>query len=429
MALTKVTYAMIDGASVNVLDFGAVGDGIIDDTAAITAAATACVASGKTLYVPVGTYIVEEIDTDSFSIFAEPNAIFKLKTGGTYIFNIDGTDAFKWENITFDGNGETAYAYTIANIDGVTITNVSVTNFADRCCIFEQSVTNVQIVGGTYSDNTGADTLVVKSNYNTITGCHFKDITEHAVRFGRFNSDANVDSGAYSTISDCTFENVTNDPVLSELNSKFVTIEGNQFFECRNICKITASTDDCFSISVIGNTFRKPKGVTAGFTRGVSASSSDKITVVGNIIDLNGSEVGGVATDANAGIVVGTNSIVSSNIIVGASTDGINTSANCSISNNSVKDFTLNGIVVSGENCAMANNILTSSIDSVRALRSSGANTTATGNRTVLTGATTIGFSGTSGATNATVVANNFLGVSTSVSVAGAGLINANNQV
>lgn len=38
MALTKVSYSMIEGASVNVLDFGAVGNGIANDTVAIQAA-------------------------------------------------------------------------------------------------------------------------------------------------------------------------------------------------------------------------------------------------------------------------------------------------------------------------------------------------------------------------------------------------------
>lgn len=37
MSLTKVTYSMVNGASANVLDFGAVGDGVADDTAAIQA--------------------------------------------------------------------------------------------------------------------------------------------------------------------------------------------------------------------------------------------------------------------------------------------------------------------------------------------------------------------------------------------------------
>jgi hypothetical protein len=51
MALTKVTYAMIEGEVANVLDFGAVGDGVADDTAAIQAACTA----GKNVLLPLAT--------------------------------------------------------------------------------------------------------------------------------------------------------------------------------------------------------------------------------------------------------------------------------------------------------------------------------------------------------------------------------------
>jgi hypothetical protein len=38
MSLTKATYSMIEGAPINVLDFGAVGDGVTDDTAAFNVA-------------------------------------------------------------------------------------------------------------------------------------------------------------------------------------------------------------------------------------------------------------------------------------------------------------------------------------------------------------------------------------------------------
>jgi hypothetical protein len=54
MSLTKVSYSMIDGATVNVLDFGAVGDGVANDTAAIQAALLA--ADKGIVYFPAGTY-------------------------------------------------------------------------------------------------------------------------------------------------------------------------------------------------------------------------------------------------------------------------------------------------------------------------------------------------------------------------------------
>lgn len=50
MALTKAHARMIEGSPVNVKDFGAVGDGVTDDTAAIQAAITYCKANNKSLY-------------------------------------------------------------------------------------------------------------------------------------------------------------------------------------------------------------------------------------------------------------------------------------------------------------------------------------------------------------------------------------------
>jgi hypothetical protein len=60
MALTKVSYSMIEGACVNVLDLGAVADAGVttgtDNTAAFTAAIAATEASGQALYIPAGKY-------------------------------------------------------------------------------------------------------------------------------------------------------------------------------------------------------------------------------------------------------------------------------------------------------------------------------------------------------------------------------------
>jgi len=56
MSLTKVSYSMIQGAQVNVLDFGADPTGVADSTAALTAAEAQAFADSATLYLPPGTY-------------------------------------------------------------------------------------------------------------------------------------------------------------------------------------------------------------------------------------------------------------------------------------------------------------------------------------------------------------------------------------
>jgi hypothetical protein len=55
MSLTKVSYSMITGAVINILDYGADKTGVADSTVAINAAITAA-GYGATVYLPTGTY-------------------------------------------------------------------------------------------------------------------------------------------------------------------------------------------------------------------------------------------------------------------------------------------------------------------------------------------------------------------------------------
>ena len=99
MALTKVSYSMINGAPVNVLDFGAVGDGVTDDAVAIQAAYAAVAIVGGTLFLPSGNYY---IGTTTL-VFDQPNVLIQ----GEGLPNRQQTSAYvpRSTTITYSGTG------------------------------------------------------------------------------------------------------------------------------------------------------------------------------------------------------------------------------------------------------------------------------------------------------------------------------------
>lgn len=83
MSLTKVSFSMIAGAPANVLDYGAVGDGVADDTSAIQAALNA----NDSIWFPKGTYKVSATIRASrvVNINGDPEATLVAASGFTGI--------------------------------------------------------------------------------------------------------------------------------------------------------------------------------------------------------------------------------------------------------------------------------------------------------------------------------------------------------
>jgi len=100
MSLTKVSYSMITGAPVNVMDFGAVGNGTTDDTVAIQQAFSA----SSSVYFPAGTYLLKSKITAT-NVYIRGDS----KNTTTLLTEVANDVAFvanlcKAENITFESN-------------------------------------------------------------------------------------------------------------------------------------------------------------------------------------------------------------------------------------------------------------------------------------------------------------------------------------
>ena len=87
MTLTKVSYSMIQGAQINVQDYGAVGDGTTDDTAAIQAAFD----TGLPVWIPytVGGYKVTSTLTAKNTIYSDNATLLaRLTTTNAAVLNL-----------------------------------------------------------------------------------------------------------------------------------------------------------------------------------------------------------------------------------------------------------------------------------------------------------------------------------------------------
>lgn len=173
MSLTKVTYSMIEGSSISVLDFGATGDGVTNDTTAIQAAVTA-LTQGQTLYFPVGEYVIGQIIFDGKSnvTVAAYGARFAL-TGDNAGFVVKGV----CDNITVLGgvitgdgvnrDADTSKAqigWLFGNEAGAFVQNV----------IVQDVVVDAANIGFKFAAGTGGGSG--NTNYVKVSNCQAKDI-------------------------------------------------------------------------------------------------------------------------------------------------------------------------------------------------------------------------------------------------------------
>ena len=336
--------------TVSVKDFGAVGDGVTDDTAAIQAAANA--SAGARLFFPVGTYLFANVSLPG-SVTICGNATLKLKQAAA--LNFDPLFRLTAANVIFEGgltfNGNRALQPADGFSDSWN-TGGNGTGKSNRALIYGDnsgtgfSIANVAVRGCYFTLGWGAsialrDVSNVIVEGNTFASTNFEGVLAYTAA-GR-NTGLRVIGNIFSNVGSGDASVNANAIVASSYDG--VVVSGNQVYtiertlvKCEQCNRVTISENVVDTntvvgfnsiqaqnggaqISIIGNVLRN---VQAGIAFNGSLAFTD-VTISGNSID------GGVSTTGTPdGITFGATAL-SSRVL---------------ISDNNIKNTNRHGIFV-----------------------------------------------------------------------------------
>lgn len=124
---------------VSVLDFGAVGDGVTNDTAAFASAFSFCISENRNLYIPSGHYIcsvtIGSVYQNTIKVYGDANVASQVSKGtvleavdvGGYVFTLNGS-GFIFEDLTIEGKSKTKNGVTTNSqfVSNVSFMNVKI---------------------------------------------------------------------------------------------------------------------------------------------------------------------------------------------------------------------------------------------------------------------------------------------------------------
>jgi parallel beta-helix repeat protein len=381
----------------NVLDYGAVGDGAVNDRAAIQAAITACqAAGGGVVYIPKGTYLV---------------------SGGSVL--VTGT------NITVQGAGRTATilktttnhaVLTCENAVGPVVRDLQVLGDADATKTAQFGVWFDYVTGGVienvWAKNLGYDGILLLRgcNYNTVSNCIVTGCQDDSINIGGHPDAASTHNvvvgntlrdglhvgvhiswnSQFTTVSSNTIANMgTNGIDTFQVNETVGmggnSITGNTVSDCGQYGIYLFASDDNV---VSGNTITRTTGCSIYINRSLrSIISNNQCT---GAADTNSggvySDVGGsadliITNNLFAGVggvsLAGSRTNFQGNRVRGATVAsavlGDAAAIDSVISDNIISDCTGNGINVTGTNCVVSGNRVIGGTSLIRAVTGGGA--------------------------------------------------------
>ena len=369
MALTKVSYSMIQGAAYNVLDFGADPTGAASSVVAFNAA----VANGGTVYIPTGMYKLDSkvtLSVDNTTLFL----------GANVTLNLSGVPATQ----SPFGNQIHVYANNCAVIGSGESSLIQITNgsYANGIGIFDKAgllVRDLTLDGGksgitvTSDDSFGSAISIIADTGSgattdvnaTVDNCFIKNWSQYGV-----NVYGNLANGV--KVVNCNINSIgITAQSLSVGAGIVVTRAVSDFIAANNVVKnckqngifVSSAGVTCSNYAITGNICHQNGASGIGFFEesdygSVSGQGINNIVITGNIctgntrsgVQLNVNTVGfisyasicGNTLEGNtyAGLELGctnTSPNILSDITIAGNECAGNTTANISISNSVVR--------------------------------------------------------------------------------------------
>lgn len=398
---------------ISVIEHGAVGDGVADDSAAITAAFAASATTKTTVYFPAGTYLCVNVSSTAFvkMVGDGPDTIIKQKDDSAHMMSL--LFGCSVHDIVFDGDNQNALGSSRAvlrlggttatesvYLERCTIKNVSrfgiwmrqYTQCVIRDCFFTSmlghgpAVTDLQL----FIYNVGA--LTTSSSVFVVDGCFFTDAVHATPEEGgvgifvnqtaasarciitnnRFNNIGNIFAGTGSAsvnlYTDC-LSTVVSGNIVETYVGNGMSLGGSGEIICTNnqiIGPLDANQEQGIAVTPHSNTVTAHRG---------------RIVVAGNIVKKAGTTGIFITGNAPLGdifeIIVANNNIADTGTAAGNAGIHMARCGNYTITGNVIRNAGLYGIrtELSAGICAITNNVISDSVDN--AIRTSDEDTVA----------------------------------------------------
>tara|TARA_R110000868_G_scaffold168146_1_gene402738 strand:- start:897 stop:2312 length:1416 start_codon:yes stop_codon:yes gene_type:complete len=232
MALTKVSYSMIYESPLNLKDYGAVGNGVANDTSAWTTFIADCVSNNKSGFIPSGIYLIDSFTfttahqglvlngataNDGGSLTGMTRTALKLRSASATFITMDGARSVVFSNLDLDGGG---FADVVLRYTGTT--NIANTSWSNS--VFSGATPNTGIThfydGSNGGENCNFYNCVLVSVYGgggaTKVLAHIRNINSNAFLGSYHNTvfqnahDIILFEAGSSNLYDCQFYGFTN---------------------------------------------------------------------------------------------------------------------------------------------------------------------------------------------------------------------------